>query len=78
LSRDENSSRLQQTALAQPAIFALRRWRICGGPGASSPAAVVGHSIGEVAAAHVAGVLTLREAARVIFHRARCMNAAPG
>jgi len=79
LSRDENSSRLQQTVFAQPAIFALQvaladLWRSWG----VQPAAVVGHSVGEIAAAHVAGVLTLREAARVIFHRARCMNAAPG
>jgi acyl transferase domain-containing protein/thioesterase domain-containing protein/acyl carrier protein len=79
LSRDEEDSRLQQTAFAQPAIFALQvaladLWRSWG----VRPSAVVGHSVGEIAAAHVAGVLSLREAARVIFHRARCMNAAPG
>jgi acyl transferase domain-containing protein/thioesterase domain-containing protein/acyl carrier protein len=79
LLRDEEDSRLQQTAFAQPAIFALQvaladLWRSWG----VRPSAVVGHSVGEIAAAHVAGVLTLREAARVIFHRARCMNAAPG
>ena len=79
LLRDEENSRLQQTAFAQPAIFALQvaladLWRSWG----VQPSAVVGHSVGEIAAAHVAGVLTLREAARVIFHRARCMNAAPG
>jgi acyl transferase domain-containing protein/NADPH:quinone reductase-like Zn-dependent oxidoreductase/thioesterase domain-containing protein/acyl carrier protein len=78
LSRDEKSSRLQQTAFAQPAIFALQvaladLWRSWG----VRPAAVVGHSVGEAAAAHVAGILTLREAARVIFHRGRCMNSAP-
>ena len=78
LSRDEKTSRLQQTAFAQPAIFALQvaladmwqSWDV-------QPSAVVGHSVGEVAAAHVAGILTLREAARVIFHRGRCMNSAP-
>jgi acyl transferase domain-containing protein/thioesterase domain-containing protein/acyl carrier protein len=78
LSRDEKSSRLQQTAFAQPAIFALQvaladLWRSWG----VQPAAVVGHSVGEAAAAHVAGILTLREAASVIFHRGRCMNSAP-
>jgi len=78
LSHDEKSSRLQQTIFAQPAIFALQvaladLWQSWG----VRPAAVVGHSVGEVAAAHVAGILTLHEAARVIFHRGRCMNAAP-
>jgi acyl transferase domain-containing protein/thioesterase domain-containing protein/acyl carrier protein len=78
LSRDEKSSRLQQTAFAQPAIFAVQvaladLWQSWG----VRPAAVVGHSVGEVAAAHVAGILTLHEAARVIFHRGRCMNFAP-
>jgi len=77
-SRDEKSSRLQQTAIAQPAIFSLQvaladLWQSWG----VKPAAVVGHSVGEVAAAHVAGILTLREAARVIFHRGRCMNSSP-
>jgi acyl transferase domain-containing protein/thioesterase domain-containing protein/acyl carrier protein len=78
LSRDETSSRIQQTNIAQPAIFALQvalaaLWESLG----ISPAAVVGHSVGEVAAAHIAGALTLREAARIIFHRGRTMNAAP-
>ena len=77
-SRDDKSSRLQQTAIAQPAIFSLQvaladLWQSWG----VKPAAVVGHSVGEVAAAHVAGILTLREAARVIFHRGRLMNSAP-
>jgi len=77
LSRGEEESRLHQTALAQPAIFAIQvalanlwiSWGI-------SPSAVVGHSVGEAAAAHVAGVLSLDEAARVIFHRGRTMDAA--
>ena len=78
LSRDERSSRIQQTNIAQPAIFALQvalaaLWESLG----IRPAAVVGHSVGEVAAAHIAGALTLREAARVIFHRGRTMAVAP-
>lgn len=77
LSRGESDSRLQQTDIAQPAIFALQvalaaLWQAWG----VRPAATVGHSVGEVAAAHVAGALTLREAARVIFHRGRCMEMA--
>lgn len=78
LSRDEQTSRMSVTAIAQPAIFALqvalaRLWQSW----SIQPAAVIGHSVGEVAAAHIAGVLALDEAARVIFHRGRSMNAAP-
>lgn len=78
LSRDEVSSRLAETGIAQPAIFALQvalaaLWESWG----IRPAAVVGHSVGEVAAAHVAGVLTLADAVHVIFQRGRCMDLAP-
>lgn len=79
MSRDEATSRMDETAIAQPAIFALQvalaaLWQAWG----VEPAACVGHSVGEVAAAHVAGVLSLREAARVIFQRGRCMDLATG
>jgi acyl transferase domain-containing protein/thioesterase domain-containing protein/NAD(P)-dependent dehydrogenase (short-subunit alcohol dehydrogenase family)/acyl carrier protein len=78
LSRDQGSSKMEQTEIAQPAIFALQvalaaLWDSFG----VKPSAVVGHSVGEIAAAHVAGVLTLREAARVVFHRGRSMGFAP-
>jgi acyl transferase domain-containing protein/acyl carrier protein len=77
LTADEASSRLQETALAQPAIFALQialaaLWKSWG----VEPAAVVGHSVGEVAAAYIAGALRLEDAVRVIFHRGRCMDLA--
>ncbi len=77
LKRGEQESRLHSTAIAQPAIFALQAaladlWSSWG----VEPEAVVGHSVGEAAAAYVAGALTLPEAARVIFHRGRTMNAA--
>jgi acyl transferase domain-containing protein/acyl carrier protein len=42
------------------------------------PTAVIGHSIGEVAAAHVAGLLTLRDALRVILAQARWASRHPG
>ncbi|XP_046556091.1 mycoketide-CoA synthase-like [Haliotis rubra] len=42
------------------------------------PAAVVGQSVGEVAAAHVAGILSLDEAVRVIYHRTRILAEATG
>ncbi|MEU0486391.1 acyltransferase domain-containing protein, partial [Streptosporangium sp. NPDC006013] len=58
--------------VVQPALFALqiglaRLWAANG----VVPAAVVGHSLGELAAAHVAGALTLAEAARVVGVRSR-------
>lgn len=75
LAKDAASSRLDQTAIAQPAIFAVqvalaRLWRSWG----IIPSAVVGHSVGEVAAAHVSGILSLDEAVRIIYHRGRCMD----
>ena len=75
LTADEANSRLQETAIAQPAIFALQvalaaLWKSWG----VEPAAVVGHSVGEIAAAHIAGALRLEDAVRVIFHRGRCMD----
>jgi acyl transferase domain-containing protein/acyl carrier protein len=78
LSRDEASSRMDQTAIAQPAIFALQValaawWRARG----IEPAAVIGHSVGEAAAAHLCGALDLPSAAKVIFHRGRCMQLVP-
>ncbi len=77
LTTDEACSRLQETAIAQPALFSLQvalaaLWKSWG----IEPEAVVGHSVGEAAAAHVAGALSLEDAVRVIFHRGRCMDLA--
>ena len=76
---DPDPRRLERTAIAQPAIFALqvglasllRTWGV-------TPQAVTGHSVGEVAAAHVAGALDLASAIRVVVHRARLMDGATG
>lgn len=75
LRSDASGSRLHLTEFAQPCIFAiqvaisecLRQWGVI-------PAAVVGHSMGEVAAAYCAGALDLESAVRVIHHRAQAMK----
>ena len=56
------------------------RWRSrrCGARWGVEPDAVVGHSMGEVAAAHVAGALTLDDAARVICRRSRLLRRTSG
>jgi amino acid adenylation domain-containing protein len=79
LARDGASSRLEQTEIAQPAIFAVQvalaaLWRSWG----VTPTAVLGHSMGEVAAAYVAGALSLDDAARLIAVRSRLMARAYG
>jgi len=75
----EQSARLAATEVAQPVLFALQvaltaLWRTLG----LRPAAVVGHSVGEVAAAWAAGVLSLDDAVAVVWHRSRLMQAAAG
>ncbi|WP_226874931.1 type I polyketide synthase, partial [Microbispora sitophila] len=69
---------LDQTLYTQPALFALQTalthllatWGI-------TPAAVAGHSIGAIAAAHTAGILTLPDAAALVTTRARLMHTLP-
>jgi acyl transferase domain-containing protein len=78
LTAEETQSRMAVTAVSQPALFALQvalaaLWRSWG----VRPVAVIGHSVGEVAAAHLAGVFGLEDAIRIIYHRGRCMEQAP-
>lgn len=75
----EASSKMERTELAQPANFAVqvaltRLWESYG----VRPTAVVGHSVGEVASAYVAGVYTLEEAVLVSYHRSRLQQAMAG
>ncbi|GGY98972.1 amino acid adenylation domain-containing protein [Streptomyces nitrosporeus] len=79
MSAEESASRMGETWLAQPANFALQTglaamWREYG----VTPDAVVGHSTGEVAAFHEAGVYTLEEAVRVVAHRSRLQHTLAG
>lgn len=75
LARDENDTRLGQTEFAQPAIFAMQialaeLWKSWG----VEPSCIIGHSVGEVAATHLAGIFTLEEAAEIIIARAQSMQ----
>jgi acyl transferase domain-containing protein len=72
--------RLRETRHAQPALFAvsyataqlLASWGV-------TPAAMVGHSVGELVAAHLAGVFSLEDALTVVAARGRLMHEmAPG
>ncbi|MEV1294075.1 type I polyketide synthase [Pseudonocardia sp. NPDC049635] len=70
---------LDHTRWTQPALFAVEvalaaTWRAAG----IEPDVVLGHSIGGITAAHVAGVLPLADAARLVAVRAALMQDAPG
>ncbi|XP_066483707.1 phthioceranic/hydroxyphthioceranic acid synthase-like [Tiliqua scincoides] len=70
---------LSRSEIAQPLLFTLQvalvtllqHWGV-------TPTAVVGYSVGEVAAAHFAGCISLEDAVKVIYHRSRLQAMVPG
>ncbi len=79
MTRDEASSQINRTNIAQPAIFGLQvalaeLWKSWG----IVPSKVVGHSVGEVAAAYVAGAYTMKDAVTIIYHRSRLQDMTGG
>jgi acyl transferase domain-containing protein/acyl carrier protein len=79
LTAEEPRSRLSETDIAQPALFAVQAallalWRSWG----IEPDAVIGHSIGEVAAAFATGSLDLEDALWLSYHRGRLIKQVVG
>ncbi|KAF4115366.1 hypothetical protein G5714_002855 [Onychostoma macrolepis] len=78
-SEPEKSTELSDPQIVQPLLFAiqvavvklLKHWGI-------SPDAVLGHSIGEVAAAHCSGLLSLEDAVKIIHYRSSLQSTVTG
>jgi len=79
IEADAPTARQNSVEVIQPVLFAIQvalaaQWRAWG----IEPVAVAGHSMGEVAAAHVAGILSLSDAARVICARSALLSRIAG
>jgi len=78
LMAPEDISRISENYIAQPATFAvqyataslLMSWKI-------HPSAVIGHSLGEFAAACVAGIITVKEAVQLVMARSTLQEKSP-
>ena len=79
ITSSRENSRLDELPIVQPTIFSIQTalcalWKSWG----VYPDALVGHSMGEIAAAHVAEILNLKDAVRVIHHRSRLAGLTAG
>ncbi|TGA87272.1 type I polyketide synthase, partial [Streptomyces palmae] len=79
LDGSDTTTDLTQTHVVQPTLWAIMValasvWKAHG----ITPTAVIGHSQGEIAAATIAGALSLTDAARLITHRATTLTALTG
>jgi acyl transferase domain-containing protein/thioesterase domain-containing protein/aryl carrier-like protein len=75
LRREEGAADLERVDVVQPVLFSMMvslaaLWRAAG----VEPAAVLGHSQGEIAAAHVAGGLSLDDAAQLVALRSQVLE----
>ncbi|MDX3535903.1 type I polyketide synthase [Streptomyces sp. MB09-01] len=79
LARAPDPSRWHRTEVAQPLLFAVQAGVVAAlAARGVEPAAVVGHSVGEVAAAYCSGALSRSQACRVIAERSRAQAATAG
>jgi acyl transferase domain-containing protein len=79
LAKDDATSRIHETEITQPAMFAIQMglvamWRAWG----VEPDFVIGHSMGEIAAACTAGAIDLEEGARIAVFRGQAVSQAEG
>lgn len=78
LLAQEEKSRIAENSISQPATFAVQyataqlllSWKIF-------PAAVIGHSLGEIAAACVADIITVKEAVHIVLTRSALQDQCP-